>query len=101
MHVDIDVTVANDFCQPCFSKFRLFYIKRFYFYFYLLNYLHYFISKTNGQMANAGFSFQYHNLQICFFGFLGPLHMSTVDQACLVIGINFASSSYEKFKPGF
>ena len=32
---------------------------------------------------------------------LGPLHMSPVDRAGSVTGINFALGSYEKFQPGF
>ena len=31
----------------------------------------------------------------------GPLHMSPVDRAGSVTGINFALGSYEKFQPGF
>ena len=33
--------------------------------------------------------------------FLGPLHMSPVDRAGSVTGMNFALGSYEKFQPGF
>ena len=32
---------------------------------------------------------------------LGPLHMSPVDRAGSVTGMNFALGSYEKFQPGF
>ena len=32
---------------------------------------------------------------------LGPLHMSPVDRACSVTGMNFPLGSYEKFQPGF
>ena len=32
---------------------------------------------------------------------LGPLHMSSVDRAGSVTGMNFALDSYEKFQPGF
>ena len=32
---------------------------------------------------------------------LGPLHMSPVDWAGPVTGLNFALGSYEKFQPGF
>ena len=31
----------------------------------------------------------------------GPLHMSPVDRAGSVTGMNFALGSYEKFQPGF
>ena len=31
----------------------------------------------------------------------GPLHMSPVDRAGTVTGMNFALGSYEKFQPGF
>ena len=33
--------------------------------------------------------------------YLGPLHMSPVDWAGSVTGMNFALGSYEKFQPGF
>ena len=33
--------------------------------------------------------------------YLGPLHMSQVDRAGSVTGMNFALGSYEKFQPGF
>ena len=33
--------------------------------------------------------------------FLGPLHMSPVNRAGSVTGINFPLGSYEKFQPGF
>ena len=33
--------------------------------------------------------------------YLGPLHMSPVDQAGSVTGMNFALGSYEKFQPCF
>ena len=32
---------------------------------------------------------------------LGPLHMSPVDRAGSVTGMNFVLGSYEKFQPGF
>ena len=32
---------------------------------------------------------------------LGPLHMSPVDRAGSVTGMNFALGSYQKFQPGF
>ena len=35
------------------------------------------------------------------FSNLGPLHMSPVDRAGSVTGMNFALGSYEKFQPGF
>ena len=52
-------------------------------------------------MADAGFNFQFHNLQNFFSSFLGPLHISSVDQAGPVIEINFPLGSCEKFKHGF
>ena len=39
--------------------------------------------------------------ETCDFHVLGPLHMSSVDQAGSVTGMNFALSSYVKFQPGF
>ena len=39
--------------------------------------------------------------RVAFFAYLGRLHMSPVDRAGSVTGMNFALGSYEKFQPGF